>query len=256
MHPMMLPFLGFLRKNYQEGTEVPSIDEVLKDISTMVGRRLVSIRAGADITVTNVDFEGMRFELETPTGAKRSRPFSEIEAIIRCLNSDKVAHVDTVLGGSGSSRNQPETILANLPYIEYTYIEKKKNLVLRDKSTHEIGTLKEVGLLEASKIIDQHKERKIALPFQIIVTSKLRETTMNLVALGADLSALNQSVYSANLQGRLIWIVLKGTLNLSSEGGYFLVPVAPSADAVFVGELLGTALFEELGTFVITSKAI
>jgi hypothetical protein len=255
MHPMMPPFLGFLRKNYLEGTEVPSIGEVLQDISTMVDMKLGSIRAGADITLTNVDFDGMKLELETSSGAKRSRPFSEVEAIIRFLNSEKVAHVDTVLGGSGSSRNQPETILANLPYIEYTYIDKKKHLVLRDEPTHEIGTLKEVSLLEATRIIDQHKERQIALPSQIIVTTNLRDATMNLVALGADLSALSQSIYSVNMQGRLIWVVLKGTLELSSEGGYVLLPVAPSADAVFVGELLGTALYEELGTFIVTSKA-
>jgi hypothetical protein len=252
---MMSPFSGFLRKNYLEGTEVPSIEEVLQDISIMVDIKLESIRAGADITLTNVDFDGMRLELETSSGVKRSRPFSEVEAIIRCLNSEKVAHVDTVLGGSGSSRNQPETILANLPYIEYTYIDKKKHLVLRDEPTHKIGTLKEVSLLEATRLIDQHKERQITLPSQIIVTTSLRAVTMNLVALGADLTALSQSIYSANIQGRLIWVVLKGTLEFSSEGGYALLPVGPSADAVFVGELLGTALYEEPGTFIVTSKA-
>lgn len=235
---------------------MPSIEAVLQDISTMTDVKLESIKPGADITVTNVDFDGMKLELENSSGARRSRPFSEIEAIIRSLNSEKVAHVDTVLRGSGSSRNQPETILANLPYIEYTYIDRKKHLVLRDEPTHDLGTLKEVSLIEASRIIDEHRERKIALPSQIIVTSKLRETTMSLVAIGADLSALSQSVYSAKLQARLIWVVLKGTLDLPSEGSYSLVPVMPSVDAIFVGELLGTALFEEPGTFVITSKAI
>ena len=235
---------------------MPSIEAVLLDISNMINVKLGSIRPGADITLTKVDFDGVKRELETSSGARRSRPFSEIEAIIRSLNSEKVAHVDTVLGGSGSSRNQPETILANLPYIEYTYIDRKKHLVLRDEPTHELGTLKELSLIEASRIIDEHRDRKIALPSQIIVTSKLRETTMSLVAIGADLSALSQSVYSAKLQARLIWVVMEGTLDLSSEGGYSLVPVMPSADAIYVGELLGTALFEEPGTFVITSKTI
>jgi len=235
---------------------VPSIEEVLQDISTMIDIKLGSIRPGADLTITNIDFDGMKIELETSSGTRRNRPFSEIETIIRFLNFEKVAHVDTVLGGSGSSRNQPETILANLPYIEYTYIDRKKHLVLRDEPTHELGTLKEVGQIEASRIIDEHRERRITLPSQIIVTSKLRETSTRLVAIGADLSALNQSVYSAKLQARLIWIVLKGTLDLSSEGGFSLVPVTPSADAVFVGELLGTALYEEPDTFVITSKAV
>lgn len=235
---------------------MPSIEVVLQDIVTMVGMNLESIRAGSDITLSNVDFDGRKIELVTSNGVRKSRPFSEIEAIILCLNSEKVAHVDTALGGSGSSRNQPETILANLPYIEYTYIDQKKHLVLRDKSTHAIGTLNEVSLLEASQIVDQHKERQISLPSQIIVTADLRATTMNLVTLGADLNALSQSIYSANVQGRLIWVVLTGTLNLSAEGGYSLIPVPPSNDAVFVGELLGTALFEEPCTFLLTIQTV
>ena len=79
---------------------------------------------------------------------------------------------------------------------------------------------------------------------------------MCLVTIGGDLNALNQSIYSVKLRERLIWIVLKGTLDLSSEGGYTLVPVTPSANAVYVGELLGTALYEEPNTFIITSKAV
>lgn len=74
MHQMMSPFSGFLRKNYLEGTEVPSIEEVLQDISIMVDIKLESIRAGADITLTNVDFDGMRLELETSSGGKKKPP--------------------------------------------------------------------------------------------------------------------------------------------------------------------------------------
>ena len=132
---------------------------------------------------------------------------------------------------------------------------KLASLVETTLST-ELGTLKEVSQIDAARIIDEHKERKIALPSQIIATSKLRETTICLVAIGADLNALNQSIYSAKLQERLIWIVLKGTLDLSSEGGYILVSVTPSADAAYVGELLGMALYEEPNTFIITSKAV
>lgn len=235
---------------------MPSFENVLQDIFTMTNIRLGSIRPGADITLTHVDYEGKKLKLRTASGARRTRTFSEIEQIIRFLNSEKIAHVDTVLSGSGSSRNQPETILANLPYIEYTYIDRKKHLILRDEPTHELGTLKEVSQIEAARIIDEHRKRKITLPSQIIVTSKLRETTMSLVAIGADLNALNQSIYSAKLQERLIWIVLKGSLDLSSEGGYTLVSVTPSADAVYVGELLGTALYEEPNSFIITIKAV
>lgn len=51
------------------------------------------------------------------------------------------AHVDSVLGGSGSSRSQPETILANLPYVEWLTVAGKKNIAYVGDDTHEKGTL-------------------------------------------------------------------------------------------------------------------
>ena len=41
----------------------------------------------------------------------------------------------------------------------------------------------------------------------------LRETTMALVAIGGDLTALSPEVYSIAVQGRLIWVVKDGTLS-------------------------------------------
>jgi hypothetical protein len=192
--------------------------------------------------------------IQTASGDRKSRPFSEIESIIKVLNADGVAHVETVLSGSGSSRNQPETILANLPYIDYAYIDNKKHLLLRDKQSHELGKLNELDLLEAKSIVDRFKARRVSLPTQIIVTSRLRETTAALVELGGDLKALGPTAYSLTVQGRLIWVVTAGTLSCSGEGAYTLLQGSESAKAIFVGTLFGNQLFEEPGAHLIVSR--
>ena len=235
---------------------MPSFDIVLEDIHTLIGMNLKSIRPGADIVLTSIDTTERRFILMASNGGIKSRPFSEIESIVKALNADGIVHVETVLAGSGSSRNQPETILANLPYIDYTFIDRKKHLVIRDEPSHAAGQLQELDLIQAKNIVDRFKERQTSLPFQLIVTSKLRETTMSLVAAGGDLKALSPSAYSVTIQGRLLWIVTPAALSCSREGAYALLPGTPSSKAFLVGELFGNRLFEEPNAHVIISRAI
>lgn len=235
---------------------MPSFDIVLEDIHTLIGMSLKSIRPGADIVLTSIDTTERRIILKTSNGEIKSRPFSEIEAIVKALNADGIVHVETALAGSGSSRNQPETILANLPYIDYTFIDRKKHLVLRDEPSHAVGQIQELDLIQAKNIVDRFKERQTSLPVQVIVTSKLRETTMSLVAVGGDLKALSPSVYSVTIQGRILWIVTPDALNCSSEGAYALLPGTPSFKAFLVGELFGNRIFEEPNAHVMISRAI
>lgn len=68
------------------------------------------------------------------------------------LCSKPAVHVDAVLGGSGSSRNQPETILANLPYIEWLRINNKKHIVFVGEATHDFGTLRQMDPIQAEQI--------------------------------------------------------------------------------------------------------
>lgn len=234
---------------------MPSFDTVLKDIQSLIGMRLKSIKPGADITLTGIDVAERRFLLKTSNGDNKSRPFSEIENILKALNAEGIVHVETVLAGSGSSRNQPETILANLPYVDYTFIDNKKHLLLRDEPSHGLGKLNELDLLEARGIVDRFKARRTSLPVQLIVTSKLRETTTALVALGGDLKALSPTAYSVTVHGRLLWVVTPSVLNCSVEGAYALLPGTPSAKAALVGTLFGNRLFEEPNAYLIISQA-
>lgn len=234
---------------------MPSFDVVLGDIHALIGMELKSIRPGADIVLTSIDVTERRFILKSSNGEIKSRPFSEIEAIIKALNVNGVVHVETVLAGSGSSRNQPETIIANLPYIDYTFIDRKKHLVLRDEPSHAAGQLQELDLIQAKNIVDRFKERQTSLPIQVIVTSKLRETTMSLVEAGGDLKALSPSAYSVTVQGRILWIVTPDALSCSKEGAYALLSGTPSSQAFLVGELFGNRLFEEPNAYVIISRS-
>ena len=232
-----------------------SFDVVLKDLYKLIGMNLKSIRPGADVVLTSIDTTEKRFILKTSNGEIKSRPFSEIEAIVKALNADGMVHVETVLAGSGSSRNQPETMLANLPYIDYTFIDRKKHLVLRSEPSHAAGQLQVLDLIQAQNIIDGFKERQSSLPVQLIVTSKLRETTTSLVAAGGDLKALSPSAYSVIIQGKLIWIVTSEALSCSKEGAYALISGTPSSKAFLVGELFGNKFFEEPNTHVLISQA-
>ena len=81
------------------------------------------IRPGSNITIIDIDDEHNNIILRTSQGAMKSRPIGELDRIWTELNRTPAVHVDEVLNGSGSSRNQPETILANLPYIEWLQLK-------------------------------------------------------------------------------------------------------------------------------------
>lgn len=106
-----------------------TFNDVKKDVIKLIGLDLESVRPGAGIRILNVDEEQGNLQLETVSGQVRSRPLLELERIWNELQKSPAVHVDKVLNGSGTSRNQPETILANLPYIEWAKIHNKKHLI-------------------------------------------------------------------------------------------------------------------------------
>lgn len=126
-----------------------TFSEVLNDIQRMKGIELHSIIPGSNITITEVDFDKNRVVLVDAKGKMRSRPFNELENIWHALLREPAIHVDSVLLGSGSSRNQPETIFANLPYIEWLSLNGKKHITLVSKPSHDYGSLCKMDSLDA-----------------------------------------------------------------------------------------------------------
>ena len=101
---------------------------------------LHSISGRSDIRVMEVDDEYIR--LKTVSGEIKKRPLTELKRIADRMSLNMPVHVDGLLGGSGSSRNQPETLLANLPDVEWMKLDNRKHLVWLGRKTHELGTLK------------------------------------------------------------------------------------------------------------------
>lgn len=112
--------------------------DVERDVHKLIGLELNSISRSAAITIENIDDEQERLIIRPKNGNSRSRPMDELKRIWDAMQKEPAVHVDKVLNGSGTSRNQPETILAKLPYIEWLRIDNKKHIAYVGESTHSI----------------------------------------------------------------------------------------------------------------------
>ena len=154
-----------------------TFENVINDIEKLVGLNLESVKPGAGIQILNVDLKQGNLQLRTASGSVRSRPLFELERIWNELQRSPAVHVDQVLNGSGTSRNQPETILANLPYIEWAKIHNKKHLIYVKESTHPYGTLRQMDRASSVKIsalVDEdHVSKDVSI---VIVTDNIKSS--------------------------------------------------------------------------------
>lgn len=142
-----------------------------------MGLRLNSIKAGSEITIQEVNIKEKRLILETSQGKKRSRPIGELEKIWERLCINPAVHVDEVLHGSGSSRNQPETILANLPYIEWFRYNNKKHIAYVVQPTHHYGTLKQMDTIKADELKKSMRgDTTQDMPLILVITADIGTT--------------------------------------------------------------------------------
>lgn len=146
--------------------------DVMKDIHKLVGLELNSIRPGAKITITDVDEERGSLILRTSSGQNRSRPIDELQKIWNEMMVKPAVHVEGVLHGSGTSRNQPETILANLPYIEWLKVDNKKHIAYVGKNTHAFGTLRQMDSVLAVEVTTKMRTSKGGGKFTTAIVAK------------------------------------------------------------------------------------
>lgn len=150
---------------------------LIDDVKKLIGLRLHSIRPGAEITIISVDEEMDNLTLRTASGQMRSRPLRELREIWKQLQVSPAVHVDEVLHGSGTSRNQPETILANLPYIEWLKVNGNKNIAFVGKESHPYGTIKMMDAIAADKLLSKSIKSKMnSIPIFVIVTENIKDT--------------------------------------------------------------------------------
>jgi len=197
----------------------------VEDIKKLSGLKLQSIRKGADITVQGVDLENNRVKIVTSQGKEKTRPLVEFKKIWEALCDNTAIHVDSILLGSGSSRNQPETIIANLPYIEWFRFQGKKHITLVDKYSHEYGTLKEMDPVDREAIkdkmlLDDEKNNLVT----IIITDQIQQCCGEIEQLfGKKPKSLEMGVYKQTFQGQGMLIVSTDKIPFDVEVGTYVV---------------------------------
>jgi hypothetical protein len=235
-----------------------TFDEVINDIEKMVGLELESIKPGANVILTGIDRKAQRIWLITSAGKEKTRPFSELRKIWDKLCSSPAAHVDSVLGGSGSSRNQPETVMANLPYIEWFFMDGKKNLTLMKEPTHDYGTLYKMDEVAASEIKDKLMNAENTACEVVIVTEDIKATAAAYEKVtGLPLKPVSPGIYEQYKDKFRFIFVSKSNLNDQVEVGTYTVvsgKVGSSrGPSVFINDR-EFVLFNEGGLQLLISK--
>lgn len=162
-------------------------DDVLNYLEEMVGLELQSLNGSNDpLKILEVDRVKGRYIIDkTSSTNKRSRSFSELRKIWDVLSQKGFVSVEQALNGAGTSRHQPETILANLPNVEHFKYDRKKHLYLRPINTHEVGCLKELTTAESRELkkrIDHYLDFDISFfhTEHNRILSSLRENLANI----------------------------------------------------------------------------
>lgn len=202
-----------------------TFDNLIEDISKLIGLELQSIRPGASLTILEVDREKGNLFLRTAKGQVRSRPLSELQLIWDELNKQPAIHVEGVLHGSGTSRNQPETIMANLPYIEWLKINNKKHIALVGKKSHPFGTLRQMNAIDAAEIEGSISKKQNTHEIKcVIVTDHISEITdMLKTEFGGSVHIINQGSYLFEGSSTAVIVVQTSQVNLL-PGTYMVFP--------------------------------
>lgn len=211
-----------------------TFNDVIKDIKKMIGLDLHSIRPGANIRIIEVDEERSCVILQTSAGTTRSRPLGELQIIWNEMNRVPAVHVDEVLHGSGTSRNQPETILANLPYVEWLKLDGKKHISFVGNNTHPFGTLKQMDPISASNMKHIDNKSSSVKNKVIIVTTDIPETitSLNNIVPGT-VKTISQGVYVFESTCFEATVISTSSIQLS-PGTYPILTSSPIAGAKVV----------------------
>jgi hypothetical protein len=110
-------------------------------LQALVGKRLRSITGKTDITLLDINPEN--YVVKVSSGKSVKRKTQELRTLVTGLAQDQPVHVDSALFGSRSSRSHPETLLANLPDVEWLRIRRRKHILWARKDTHQTGKLRE-----------------------------------------------------------------------------------------------------------------
>ncbi len=119
-----------------------TFQDVLKDIeNNLIGKELHGISGNAaTFSVSEVDYANEYIVLNVQ-GKRRTWTFERLDKVWKEMYYRPAANVEIVFGGSGSSRNQVETIYASLGYVEWLHVRGKKCVAYVGTDTHPYGIL-------------------------------------------------------------------------------------------------------------------
>lgn len=120
-----------------------TFQDILRDIQEkLIGKTLRGISGNASsFIVTEVDYQNNYIVLDVQ-GKRKTWSFERMNRVWNEMYYRPAANVEVVFGGSGSSRNQVETIYASLGYVEWLYIKGKKCVAYVGEDCHPYGELK------------------------------------------------------------------------------------------------------------------
>lgn len=138
-----------------------NFENVIEDIKELKGLTLTSITPSTPpIVLVDINLDENKFFLLNSTGKSVGRSLNQLKEVWKSLQLNGFVNVDQALYGSGSSRNQPETIIAHLPYVQHFKYKQRKHLLLRKKKVHASGTLSELTHEETKRIKKQIDNQK------------------------------------------------------------------------------------------------
>lgn len=207
-----------------------TFDQLLDQIELLRGIWLQPLGKARRLKVEGVDRKAERVMITVEGEARvRSRSFAEFSKLLEALTSRPAVHVDSELAGSGSSRNQPETILANLPGIEHLRIAGKKHLAVVADRPRPYGTLREMDSVVAIGVAEALQDAEAAPFVSILIVDEAFITFGK--ALAERLGLTSRALTSELLQiGGTATGLFVGSPNLGLRPGTY--PIFRSIHAV------------------------
>jgi hypothetical protein len=116
--------------------------DIIPLLKKFEGMQLESVSGQSNILVKEVNESGVL--MICSDGKEFRETHKRAKVVFEVLLEHRVVHVDAALKNSGTRRNIPETLLANLPFIEHVKINGQKHLFFNKEyePTHHLGTLK------------------------------------------------------------------------------------------------------------------
>lgn len=198
--------------------------DVERDVHKLIGLRLESISRSSAITIREIDDGQGRLIIGLRDGNTRSRPIDELRRIWDAMQNEPAVHVDKVLSGSGTSRNQPETILANLPYIEWLRIDNKKHIAYVGQNTHPFGTLQEMDPVRAVEIAARLRASSGNAKLSAVIVTRDLNASISAVQgiCSGKLSTVGRGIYQIETESDLIVFLPAETSGLE-DGTYAVI---------------------------------